>query len=384
MKKNQWNDNNFDGVFEEFIAVVMASCESSLCYIHLDFLTHKWSKYQPNKDKGNDESIALVSDFVIAQKSLVEVHDLQQDERFSQQNILLANKAVRHLIGIPLITNDGCVVGAICLFDIKPKRLDSHQNIMLKLLARDIVLHVEVLRKEQLLSELTQLRQTLNKDLDEFTYIASHDLASPLNAIKNLVSWIEEDAEQGITRDNPKYFKMIKNSIERMHRLLKGLASYARISRCDTSPEHIGLKTIISECCELLDNSHHFDVQVSGSDIELPKPPLMIVLQHLISNAIKHHHKGSGIIKINCLSHTDHYQLLVSDDGPGIPPEFKDKIFQPFQTLKPKDELESSGLGLAIVKKTLALYAGSIVIEDQQGGGAVFTIIWPKSAGNKN
>ena len=378
MQNNQWNDNNLDNLFEELITVVMTLCESDFCQIDIKFLNNKWDNSNTQISVSTSDKLALITDFVLQQQTDTEVFDLTTDNRFNEQKVIVNDQLIRHFFGTPLITKDGLVIGFVCIMNSKPKRFSEHQKLMVKILARDILLHIELVIKDTQLNEVVQLRNAINKELDEFTYIASHDLASPLNAIKNIVTWIEEDANAGVTSDNPKYFEMINNSIARMHYLLKDLASYSRISRCDAKPEGLHLKTIIAECCELAASTNQFEFEINDCELELPKPPLLVVLKHLVSNAIKHHHKSSGLIQVNCVANCDNYQLSITDDGPGIAPAHHEKIFQPFQTLKPKDEMEGSGLGLAIVKKTLGLYRGDIAINSEVGTGTTFTITWPK------
>lgn len=384
MQNNQWNDANLDNLIEEAIIVVMTFCESDFCQIDINFLNKRWDNSHTKVSASTSNNLALITDFTLQQKTNVEVFNLTEDSRFNKQKVMVNDQHIKHFFGIPLITKNSLVIGFICIMNNKPKQFSEHQKLMAKILARDILLHIELVVKDNQLNELAQLRSAINKELDEFTYIASHDLVSPLNAIKNIVTWVEEDTNAGITSDNPKYFEMIKNSIARMHCLLKNLANYSRISRCDAKPEHLHLKTIIAECRELDVNTNQFEFQINDCELELPKPPLLVVFKHLISNAIKHHHESSGLIQIDCVENPAHYQLSIMDNGPGIAPEHQEKIFLPFQTLKPKDEMEGSGLGLAIVKKTLGLYRGNIAINSELGAGATFTIVWPKSATKNN
>jgi light-regulated signal transduction histidine kinase (bacteriophytochrome) len=251
------------------------------------------------------------------------------------------------------------------------------------LLAKDIVSQIAILAKDEELEKKTFEINEQYKELDEFTYIVSHDLKSPLNAIKHLAFWIEEDMENGVTKDMSKYFSMIKNSTERIDRLFKGLSCYSKAGRDEAPAERIELKAIVSECCESLDITNNFDFQVDECEIELPKVSLFLVLQHLICNAVKHHHKKYGVIRIGCIANSDGYQLSISDDGPGIAAEFHNKIFLPFKALKSKDEMESNGLGLAMIKKALSRYGGNITVKSNVGTGTEFIVTWPKNAAIK-
>jgi PAS domain S-box-containing protein len=232
----------------------------------------------------------------------------------------------------------------------------------------------DVTKQEKLIDMLKES----NRDLDEFAYIASHDLKAPLNSIKRLVSWLEEDAGEVLQEDSLEHFGMIKNRINRMNMLLKDLLDYSRIGKNDGLPQKLNLQDTAKYCYDLLDLPEGFIIDVDDIVLVLPKLPLELVLTHLMSNAIKHHDKKSGHIKIKCEYLKHDYQISVTDDGPGIDPSLHEKIFMKFQTLKPRDEVEGSGLGLAMVKKALANHSGKISIKSDVGKGTTFIVKWPK------
>src|SRR5262249_34446849 len=99
-----------------------------------------------------------------------------------------------------------------------------------------------------------------------------------------------------------------------------------------------------------------------------------------VSNAIKHHDRDHGSIRIETSAAAERVQVSVTDDGPGIPPEFHERVFGIFQTLRPRDEVEASGIGLAIVKKVVETHGGSVVIESI-GRGTTVRFSWPKESG---
>ena len=106
--------------------------------------------------------------------------------------------------------------------------------------------------------------------------------------------------------------------------------------------------------------------------------PLETVLRNLINNAIKHHDRRDGHVQIAVQDLGEFFEFSISDDGPGIAPEYHERIFQLFQTLKPRDQVEGSGMGLAIVKKIVESRNGRITVTSEPGQGATFTFTWPK------
>ena len=108
------------------------------------------------------------------------------------------------------------------------------------------------------------------------------------------------------------------------------------------------------------------------------KVPLLQIFSNLISNAIKHHDKRTGYIKVYHQEFLQHYEFFVEDNGPGIGKNYHNKIFVIFQTLQERDNLESTGVGLAIVKKILDDRNQKIQISSDAGQGAIFSFTWPK------
>jgi signal transduction histidine kinase len=107
--------------------------------------------------------------------------------------------------------------------------------------------------------------------------------------------------------------------------------------------------------------------------------PLQQILMNLISNAIKHHDKTKGCIKVTVEDDGAMYTFAVEDNGPGIPAQFHEQVFKMFQTLKPRDRVEGSGMGLAMVRKNIEVFGGTIKLESAEGGGSVFCFTWPKA-----
>ena len=216
-----------------------------------------------------------------------------------------------------------------------------------------------------------------NQDLEQFAYVASHDLKSPLNAIKKLVSWISEDCEKILPDSSKEHLALLVNRTTRMNKLLDDLLDYARIGRHNFAPVPIELKATADEIFSLLDHPVDFKLSVDEQQLLMPRTPLEIVLRNLISNAIKHHDKTSGHIQISCTQANNMHHICVQDDGPGIPSELFDKALEMFQTLRPRDKVEGSGMGLSLSKKTIEHYGGTLTIESDGIRGTKIMVLWP-------
>jgi PAS domain S-box-containing protein len=223
-----------------------------------------------------------------------------------------------------------------------------------------------------------QLKRS-NRDLEDFAYIASHDLKTPLGGIKSAALWLEEDLHD-LSDESRKLLGLMRSRINRMETLLDDLLTYSRVGRADTAASEAKLADIFASIIEVVNPPAHIQVRVEG---ELPvivtaSAQLEQVLRNLINNAIKHHDKRSGEVVLSGKRVGDFVEFVVRDDGPGILPQFHDKIFQLFQTLKRRDEVEGSGMGLALVKKLVEQQNSCITVHSQGNGtGAEFRFQWP-------
>ncbi len=237
----------------------------------------------------------------------------------------------------------------------------------------------DITEREKLIKQLSQS----NDDLQNFAYVASHDLKSPLRAIDNLSQWIEEDIAETISGETKENMKLMRTRVKRMEKLLDSLLEYARLDRKldGKDQKYISGKELLETIVELVDCPETFTINVDEgfAALELQPMPLQQVLFNLIANAIKHHDKPAGNIRISVTENNKEYLFSVSDDGPGIAPEYQDKVFEMFQTLNSRDKVEGSGMGLALVKKLIDLVGGKITLESQLGEGATFRFTWPKS-----
>lgn len=224
-----------------------------------------------------------------------------------------------------------------------------------------------------------RLAQT-NKELETFAYVASHDLKSPLRGIAQLSTWIEEDLAEKEYSEVDKHTQMLRNRIQRMEKLLDDMLIFYRAGKADGKLTQINLSHMAKELFEIQNTKAGLRLEVSEN---LPTfatfgTPFEQVIRNLFSNAIKHHDRDQGVIRLECIPVDDQfYEISVSDDGPGIPEKFQERVFGMFQTLKPRDELEGSGMGLALIKKLVEAYGGTIKVFSQ-GRGCRFTFTWPQ------
>ncbi|GAA4216450.1 hypothetical protein GGQ68_002594 [Sagittula marina] len=219
-----------------------------------------------------------------------------------------------------------------------------------------------------------------NAELDQFAYVASHDLRAPLRVIRNAGRWIEQDIGEDLDEETKENLALMRSRVDRMEKLLTDLLEHSRIGREKLDEQEITGAEMLDEIRDLIDAPDCFNITASETFCwaTLPKLPLRTVLLNLVSNAVKHHHLAAGEVCID-LGWTEdgRARFSVLDDGPGIAPEFHDRIFGMFQTLRPRDEVEGSGMGLAFVSKIVAQAGGLVELHSKPGEGSCFTFTWP-------
>ena len=218
-----------------------------------------------------------------------------------------------------------------------------------------------------------------NKELDQFAFVASHDLKAPLRGIRQLSQWIEEDFVGELDEQMTQYFHLLRSRIGRMERLLEDLLSYSRAGRKDGKIQTINLPEHVSELFQLQSppSSMEFKFEGDVGEIATLITPLDLIIRNLFSNAIKHHDTGTGSIIFKAYQQGSDFAFSVSDDGPGIPTEHQERVFELFHTLKPRDQVEGSGLGLAIIKKILDRYRCEYQLALNDDRGITFYFTWP-------
>lgn len=261
-----------------------------------------------------------------------------------------------------------------------PHRNAAGEVVGILSLAMDITLQR---RAQHALEQQSAELARSNQDLEQFAYVASHDLKAPLRAIDVLVDWLHEDLADHAEGEVQQNLGLLKQRTSRLHRLLDDLLAYSRAGRKPGDVGEIDTRLLVQDLYVLLAPPATMTLTADETlpVINAHYAPLEQVLRNLINNAIKHHPTQQGSVRVHAQDRDDEVLFVVEDDGAGIAAEFSEKVFQMFQTLKPRDEIEGSGMGLAIVKRIVEWQGGRIWFHGGPGGrGTVFKFTWKKLA----
>lgn len=221
----------------------------------------------------------------------------------------------------------------------------------------------------------TDQQSGVSQDIEDFIYLISHDVRASVRALLELPHWIEEDLEEAgvkVEGSVAASIELMNRHTGRLDRMLVDLLTFSRIGRMqELRINH--LHDVLDQVLEEIQVPAGFAVirNLDCDRVEMGDRDVSTLFDSLIRNVLKHHDKPSGQIVISSAQQGGKMRLSVADDGPGIPPEYRENVFGAMRTLRPRDEVEGSGMGLANVRKIAALYGGAADIRDSPYGRGI-------------
>ncbi|UCD50348.1 MAG: GAF domain-containing protein [Phycisphaerales bacterium] len=327
----------------------------------------------------------------IESSRIVAANNAEEDARTSE----LAASHLRPL-GITSLINvsiqlQGRMLGVVSCEHIgQPREWTLEEQDFAASLADMIALQIEANERRKAERALARVNKHLadtvrelrrsNKELQDFAYVTAHDLKAPLRGIGTLTDWIASDYADKFDAQGQEQLGLLKGRVSRMSELIDGILHYSEIGRTSKCREWVDLNKLLPEVIAQLVPPEDMEITIEDPlpELVIEKVRLIQVFQNLIGNAIKYMDKPQGRIRINCTGDEHFWTFSVSDNGPGIDEKYFDKIFQMFQTLTRRDELESTGIGLSMVKKIVELHGGTVWVESQVGEGTTFSFTLPK------
>lgn len=237
-------------------------------------------------------------------------------------------------------------------------------------------LHAE----RELLDTAAKLKRS-NADLEQFAYVASHDLKEPLRAISGSIQVLQDRYGTLLPDEAETFVRHTVDGATRMQTLIDDLLTYSRLTSREAPLEPTDVGEVLQEAIANLATSIRESRAVITHD-SLPVVPgdrvqLVQVLQNLLSNALKYRSERTPKIHVGCKNTPDEWLLWVRDNGIGIPPQYQDKIFKLFQRLHGRQEYSGTGIGLAVCKKVIERHGGRIWVESEPEEGSTFFFTIP-------
>ncbi|HEU4583931.1 MAG TPA: GAF domain-containing protein [Polyangiaceae bacterium] len=321
---------------------------------------------------------------VIAAQGVVRVDDLRSEAKYEQapphHGLLPAQLPLVSYLAVPVRSSNHRVIGALFFGHPAAGVFTERSELLVAGVAAQAGTAMDNARlfreAQRLISELDKS----NRDLDQFAYVASHDLKAPLRGISNLSQWLEEDLGDAITPEGKEQLQLLRGRVQRMEGLINGILDYSRAGRKRSKVESISVQRLLADVVELCSPPPEARIEIAAGMPELrsERIPLQQVFSNLIGNALKHAKRSDPHVTVTVRDLGERYEFAVSDNGRGIAPEFHERIWGIFQTLEPRDSVESTGIGLSVVKKIVESKGGSAWVESREGQGATFRFTWPK------
>ncbi len=277
------------------------------------------------------------------------------------------------------------------LTNVRPLRTLNGAVDHIMVLSVDITERKQAERKIQTLNEELEQRvrqrtaqlETRTKEIEAFSYSVSHDLRAPLRAISGFAQIIARRHRQNLNEEGQHYFDNIIQASQQMDRLIDDLLRLSRLGRAGVHREAVSLQAVLEDiraryAGRIEAEQVAFSIPEALPTIRSDATLVSAILTNLIDNALTYRRAGAKHrVEVHCTATDATVTLGVTDNGIGIPAEFREKIFVLFQRLHGQDEYPGTGIGLALVKKAIELLDGKIVLQSEVGKGSTFSVELP-------
>lgn len=368
--------------FESLVELAAIITGSPISLMNILDHDRQWSKAAFGDESGQSTLRSeTVCQYTIMKDENFEIEDLSKDERFMNMSYVEGDPKYRSYSGYPLITPEGYKVGALCVLDIKPKKLDESQKKALKTLANEIMARLELRSKQR------QLEQ-LNKEKDLFLRAVNHDIKSPINGIISSAHYLQ-NLWDGEKEELFEILSMIEISGHKLINYTSELMSNAMFqSDSKLHLDNVAIDELIKDLIHIytpLAKSKNIELKLNCNtpvSFRLDNEKFKLILSNLVSNALKFSTKGDSItINADISSKsTRELRCSVTDTGIGIPEEFLPTLFEKNKTHQrqgTQGEI-STGIGLPLVKQFVELHKGSIRVNSKEGQGTTFNVSIPE------
>ncbi|HEU4718398.1 MAG TPA: ATP-binding protein [Bacteroidia bacterium] len=239
----------------------------------------------------------------------------------------------------------------------------------------------KVMEQQVIIEQHAQELETVNRDLEAFSYSVSHDLRAPLRAINGYAKMLEEDFDSVLDDEGKRILAAVQSNAKKMGNLIDDLLAFAKLGRMQVRKTPVDLDALAGEILSELKKTTGHKAEIRTGKL----PPVMgdlslirQVLVNLISNAVKYSSiKEKPVVEITAETKDGMVTCTVKDNGAGFDMKYADRLFGVFQRLHSEEEFEGTGVGLAIVQRIVSRHGGTVHAEGEPGKGATFRFSLP-------
>lgn len=372
-------DSVLEEEYDQLTAKAAKISDAPIALISLIDENRQWFKshYGLNVRETSREQ-AFCAHAINSNKSVFIVTDARTDPRFNMNPLVTGSPDIVFYAGVVLKDDNQLPLGTLCVIDKKPRHLSDYQINELHILANQVM---QLLDKRKLNLTVDQLRKQ-NKELEQLSYELAHDLKAPIINIGALGDYLKIHYAKVLDEEGKHIVSMIQRSSYQLKNLIEGtLNHYVTVNKIQEQVSVISLRKFYDEIFELFSqySSVNLNLKTTLENISFNKISLKQIMINLISNAIRYNNKKNAQIEIGISKNNHALEFYVEDNGPGIPAELREKVFELFTVGQPNDKFgeKSNGIGLATVKKLVERYGGSIWLENGKENGCRFVFKFP-------
>ncbi len=370
--------------YDEITRLAAAICQSPIALItFVDKSRQVFKSHFGFSEESKERLHGFCSTAINTTEDYFIIPDTSKDERFFDHPMVLGDPHIGFYAAVPLINEQAYVLGTLCVMDNKPKTLSTHQLESLRILGHQVMHLLELRKKNEQLQELIDLHKLnnslskSNKDLNDFAYLAAHDMQEPLRTISGFSDLLGKQYDGVFDEKANLYFNFIKDGAKRMSKMISDLLEYSKLDGETKVIKPVNIDQLLGTVVRDLNSRikyTHADINIPVFDITLNTNPHLLyrLFLNLISNALKFvtpNRKPS--VSISVSEKENHWEFSVSDNGIGIPADRLDKLFRMFSRLH-KQDYEGTGLGLAASKKIAEQLKGTIWVSSEETVGSTF------------
>lgn len=370
--------------YDALTKIAAEICGTPIALVSLIDDTRQWFKSHHGLEATQTpRDFSFCAHAINAPDELFIIPDATKDERFFDNPLTTDDPHVVFYAGAPLNTKDGYALGTLCVIDTKPREgLTEGQKESLRALGNQVISQLELRKKNRLLEELNNEIIRKNIQLNQFAHRLTHDLKVPISGVNSLLTFIKEDYKSLIKdTDLEEWIDLIYSRNEYMDFLINGILEYTKVANNEIYFEDFNVEAVVKY---ILNNGIlHTPIRVNFIDCDViinhSKIGFVQIIQNLLSNTIKHTDKKECNVWLTFKENETSFSFIYEDDGPGIPQEYWEKVFELFETVH-SNSAKNSGIGLATIKAILDRLGGTIFLQHRENNqkGVCFCFVLPK------
>lgn len=377
-------DSESEAAYDNLTMLAAQICDTPVALITLLDPTRQWFKSALGIEiKETCRDVAFCDHAIKEKHRVTAIEDATKDARFAENPFVTEAPYVRFYAGAPILTPEGEALGTVCVIDTKPRKLSERAISTLQKLADQVMMLLELRKRNQLLIEEKNRSEAHISELEKFAYIVSHDLKSPLNNIFSLSSLLKDACAERLEESELRSLDFILESASSLGELIEGILHHYKSDSLPENEEETDLVRFFDKTTQLFGEQAQFTYAVPPSitKARFKTAPTQQILINLISNGINYNDAAVPQIDIIVNACDIGLAFSVTDNGRGIAEKDKEKIFELFTTLHTpdRDQRAGTGIGLATVQKLVHKSGGTIQVKSSPNDGSTFTFSIPAS-----